>query len=46
MACRLSFSTQMRVRGVLYMRRAIQINVFTFLCVHIGEILDEASKDT
>jgi len=26
--------TQMRVRGVLYMRRAIQIDVFTFLPLH------------
>ena len=30
-AWRLSFSDEMRVRGVLYMRRAIEIDVFTFL---------------
>jgi len=29
-AWRLSFSDEMCVRGVLYMRRAIQIDVFTF----------------
>jgi len=28
---RRSFSDEMRVRGVLYMRRAMQIDVFTFL---------------
>ena len=30
-AWRLSLSDEMRVRGVLYMRRALQIDVFTFL---------------
>jgi len=30
-AWRVSFSDEMRVRGVLYMRLAIQIDVFTFL---------------
>jgi len=29
-AWRLSFSHEMRIRGVLYMRRAIQIDVFTY----------------
>jgi len=30
-AWRLSFKTEMRVRGVLYMRRAIQIDVLPYL---------------
>jgi len=33
-AWRLSFSDEMHVRGVLYMRRAIQIHVFTFFLLH------------
>jgi len=44
-AWRLGFSDEMRVRGVLYMRRTMQIDVFTFLTCSFLFDVDSAYSD-